>query len=279
VDVGSAEVDLEEIQGVWSRPSVRLDLDDHLVFDADGRLVAWAELYYAQDAQGTVHPERRGRGLGGHLLHWTEHRALERTTGQGLPHRVRQSALDSDAAAQQLFRSRGYEAVWSSWILEMPLDHNVRPSTPPDGVMIRRAEEADERDVHSVIDTAFAEWEGREAETFEDWHAYMEARRSENPSPWFVAVADGGIVAAATTMTYPKDGEAWVEEFAVARDHRRRGVGTALLTHVFAELRRAGAPKVLLSTDSRGGGRDLYESVGMRVARSYTKFSKPLADA
>ena len=78
-DVGSAEVDLEEIQAVWVRPSVRLDLDEHLVFDADHRLVAWAELYYAQDAQGTVHPGSRDRGLGVHLLHWTEGRAAERS--------------------------------------------------------------------------------------------------------------------------------------------------------------------------------------------------------
>src|SRR4051812_45524358 len=93
-DVGSAEVDLEETQGVWSRPSVRLDLDEHLVFDADGRLVAWAELYYAGDAQATVHPAHRGRGLGAHLLHWTEHRATERSAEQRLTPYVRQSALD-----------------------------------------------------------------------------------------------------------------------------------------------------------------------------------------
>jgi mycothiol synthase len=275
-DVGSAEVDLEETQGVWSRPSVRLDLDEHLVFDADGNLVGWAELYYAQDAQGSVHPDQRGRGLGAHLLHWTEQRASERSADQGLAPYVRQSALDSDAAAQILFHSSGYEPIWTSWILEIALDDEVRTVPPPDGVTIRRAEETDERAVHGVVDTAFGEWESREPEPFEDWHAYMEARRSVNPSPWFVAVAGGRIIAAATTMMYPDEGESWIEEFAVERAHRRKGVGTALLTYAFAELRRAGAPKALLSTDSRGGGRHLYESVGMQVVRSYTKFGKPL---
>jgi hypothetical protein len=63
-DLGSPEVDLEEIQAVWIRPSVRLDLDEHLVFDESGRLVAWAELYHAQDAQGVVHPQWRADELG-----------------------------------------------------------------------------------------------------------------------------------------------------------------------------------------------------------------------
>src|SRR3954470_4298789 len=70
-DVGSAEVDLAEIRAVWSRPVMDLQLDEHLVFDGDGRLVAWAEMYFQQDAQGTVHPERRGLGLGTHLVRWT----------------------------------------------------------------------------------------------------------------------------------------------------------------------------------------------------------------
>ncbi|MFL5737022.1 MAG: GNAT family N-acetyltransferase [Actinomycetota bacterium] len=276
-DVGSAEVDLEETQGVWSRPSVRLDLDEHLVFDGHGKLAAWAELYYAQDAQGTVHPAQRGRSLGAHLLHWTEHRASQRSAEQHLAPYVRQSALDTDLAARGLFRSAGYEQIWASWILEIALDHGIRTVPPPEGVTIRGAEQADERAVHGVVETAFGEWESREPEPFEDWHAYMEARRSVNPSPWFVAVADGRIVAAATTVVYPDEGESWIEEFAVERAYRRKGVGTSLLTHAFAELRRAAAPKALLSTDSRGGGRHLYESVGMQVVRSYTKFGKSLS--
>ena len=47
------------------------------VEDDAGRLVAWAELYFPQDARGTVHPEMRGRGLGTYLLRWSERRAIE----------------------------------------------------------------------------------------------------------------------------------------------------------------------------------------------------------
>ena len=278
-DLGSPEVDLEETRAVWLRPSVRLDLDEHLVFDESGRLVAWAELYYAQDAQGVVHPSWRGRGLGTHLLHWIERRAAEMTAERNVRPLVRQSALDGDEAAHALFSSNGYAPIWNSWILQMPLEREVRTASPPDGVTIRRAEADDERAVHHVIDTAFGEWEDREPETFEDWHAYMETRASANPSPWFVAVSESLVVGAATTMLYPPEVEGWIEELAVEREHRRRGIGKALLTRAAAELRRAGMEKAMLSTDSRGAGRHLYESAGMSLVRSFTKFAKPLKTA
>ena len=275
-DLGSPEVDLEEIQAVWVRPSVRLDLDEHLVFDEEERLVAWGELYYAQDAQGVVHPSWRGRGLGTHLLHWIEQRSAQLCSERNVRPLVRQSSLDGDDAAHALFSSNGYAPIWNSWILQMPLDREVRTVPPPDGITIRRAEDGDERDVHSVIDTAFGEWEDREPETFEDWHAYVSTRASANPSPWFVAVSGNRVVAAATTMLYPPEAEGWIEELAVERMHRRRGIGKALLTRACAELRQAGMEKAMLSTDSRGAGRHLYESAGMSLVRSFTKFAKPL---
>jgi GNAT superfamily N-acetyltransferase len=275
-DLGSPEVDLEEIQAVWIRPSVRLDLDEHLVFDESGRLVAWAELYHAQDAQGVVHPQWRGRGIGTHLLHWTERRAAQMSLERNVRPLVRQSAFDGDDAAHALFSSHGYAPAWNSWILQMPLRDEPATVPPPRGITIRRAADDDERAVHQVIDTSFGEWEDREPETFEDWHAYVATRASANPSPWFVAVSEDRVVAAATTMLYPPEAEGWIEEFAVAREHRRRGIGTALLTRTCAELRRAGAEKAMLSTDSRGAGRHLYESAGMSVVRSFTKFAKEL---
>ena len=48
------------------------------------------------------------------------------------------------------------------------------------------------------------------------------------------------------------------------------------MTNAFAGLKERGAGKAMLSTDSRGGGRHLYESVGMKLARSYTKYEKAL---
>jgi ribosomal protein S18 acetylase RimI-like enzyme len=80
-------------------------------------------------------------------------------------------------------------------------------------------------------------------------------------------------------MLYPPEAEGWIEELAVEREHRRRGVGVAMLTRACAELRLLGMHKAMLSTDSRGAGRHLYESAGMRLVRSFTKFAKPLKAA
>jgi mycothiol synthase len=278
-EIGTPEVDLAEIQSDWRRPSMDVARDEHLIRDRDGRLVAWAELYHPQDAQAAVLPEWRGRGIGLHLIRWTEQRAFDRARENGVTEtRVRQSVNDRNEAGQRLFVAAGYSPVWNSWILEIPLGGEILTAPAPDGVTIRRFEPGrDERGTHAVIDTAFNEFDTHNPEPFEDWEAYMLAREGVDTTLWFLAEADDAIVGAAIVFIYQDDGDGWIDELAVAQTHRQRGVGKALVTNAFAELKQRGAEKAMLSTDSRGGGRHLYESAGMTIARSYTKFERELS--
>jgi mycothiol synthase len=185
---------------------------------------------------------------------------------------------DRDEAGKRLFVAAGYSPVWNSWICEIPLDGEISTAPAPEGVTIRRFEPGrDERATHAVIDAAFNEWETHDHEPFEDWEAYMLAREGVDTSLWFLAEAEGAIVGAATVFLYQDDGDGWIDELAVAQPYRGRGVGKALVTNAFAELKERGAQKAMLSTDSRGGGRQLYESAGMHIARSYTKYEHELS--
>ncbi|MEX2421836.1 MAG: GNAT family N-acetyltransferase, partial [Actinomycetota bacterium] len=80
---------------------------------------------------------------------------------------------------------------------------------------------------------------------------------------------------AAYLIHYPDD-IGWVQQIAVRKDHRGRGLGGALLHHAFREFFERGKRTTGLSTDSRTGALTLYEHVGMSVTHSYRHYAKDL---
>jgi GNAT superfamily N-acetyltransferase len=265
---GVADVDLEDVLADWSRPSFDLAGDAVLVVDGD-RLVGYAEAFLARRrAEVCVDPDARGRGIGAALLRWTEERAII-----GGVHELGQTVSDADAAALDLLRRNGYQTRWTSWILEIGLrdvDPDGDPGLPA-GIELGALDPADDaasRAVHGLIDTAFSEWPDAHETTYEDWRAESLERTARWPGDVLLALEDGAPVGVALCLRY--DDAFWVQQLAVRRSHRGRGVGRGLLRTAFARGRREGYELAGLSTDSRTGALALYERVGMRVARSFT---------
>lgn len=73
---------------------------------------------------------------------------------------------------------------------------------------------------------------------------------------------------------YESTAEDWVEQVAVAKGHRNRGLGRALLQECFRRFWEIGRRQCGVSTDSRTGALSLYEHAGMSVRRSYTHWMK-----
>ena len=167
-DIGEPMLELSDIATDWLGPGVDLDRDVILVEEHE-RLVAWAQVN-GERGDADVHPDERGRGLGSGVLDWMEARVLARTPldqaavlGQTIP--------DGDVAARVLFQRRGYERRWTSWVLRLPSETQIRRPALPPGVDVRAVRPGEERAVHAVIDGAFSEWEGRDPRPFEDWQA------------------------------------------------------------------------------------------------------------
>jgi len=271
---GEVEIDLTDVQGDWERPS--FDLTTMAIgVERDGTLVAFAEQFRGR-AEGHVHPEHRGRGLGSALALWTE--AAARAKGRRL---VGQTVSDAHTSARTLLEGLGYEHGWTSWLLRINLDHIVESPSLPEGYILRdwRPDE-DDRALFEVVDTAFEEWSDREGHAFEDWAVSMLGHPAVAPSTTPVVEHAGQIVGAAIGMDYgPAIDEGWVQQLAVAKEHRRLGLGRALLHESFRRFRDRGKAQAGLSTDSRTGALRLYEQVGMAVDRSYTHWSTQLGDA
>lgn len=274
-DAGEPSVTVEDVESDWQLPGFDPAVDVLLVCE-DGRIVAYAEVP-GWRTEATVHPDARQRGIGTAILAWIERRAAERAP-QDEKVRVGQTVIDTNVAAISLFVRHGYTPRYTAWALRLPDDAIFDHPPLPEGITIRPYDAArEEFQVYRVVEDAFNEWPTRVPSSLDDWRSGVTGRTDFDPSLLLVAVHAGEVVGVSFGIPYPDEG--WVQQLAVRRDHRGRGLAKALLRASFDEFRRRGFPEVGLSTDSRTGALDLYLDVGMIVRASYTHYSKLLTPA
>jgi mycothiol synthase len=273
---GQVEVDLDDIVADLSRPALDLGLDTVVVPDPDqpdGRLAGYAVVYKAHRAEVDVHPSRRGHGLGQALLAWTEARAA--AIGSD---RISQTVTDNNHGAAALFLAHGYRAKDTAWILEIAMDTPPVPPAAPEGITVRTFRPGlDDQAVYQVVEAAFSEWPDRSPVTFEEWRQLVAGRDTFAPALSPIALAGDRVVGVVLSLDYGDANEGYVHQVAVDRAYRGRGIARTLLRHAFAGFYRAGRRSCCLSTNSYTGALTLYQRVGMRIRRSYTRYEKGLA--
>ena len=268
---GVAEIDPGDVEMSFGRAGYDVARDCRIVLEGDA-LVGWADVHGTR-AEADVRPSHRGRGLGLSLLAWTEGRARE--AGQAM---VGQMVTDANLAAADLFRRNGYEPTETAWLLQIRFDDRPPPSpAPPEGITIRTYRPGrDDRAVYQVIEDAFGEWPGRSPQPFEDWAAQWVSHPSFAPDLSPLAFEGDELVGAIVYLDYASSDEGWVQQLATKATHRHRGIARALLHRAFGNAFASGKTACGLSTNSNTGALGLYEKVGMRVRRSYTRWSKTL---
>ncbi|MBC3841194.1 GNAT family N-acetyltransferase [Streptacidiphilus sp. 4-A2] len=268
---GRARTDRGQIASVFARAGLVPELDTLLIHDRTGQPAAraWAN----RRSEIDVHPRHRGLGLGSALLEWAERRARQAGDEQ-----IVQTLPDSDTQAVALLRSHGYGPKSEQWLLEFPMSEEPGLPEPPTGITVRPFRSGDERDAqdaHQLIQDAFGEWQQRRRE-FPEWAEQTVERPSFAPAASALAFAGDRLVGAALSLNLPGTGEGHIEEVAVHRDHRNRGVARLLLRHAFRAFHRQGRRNCTLATHSETGALALYLRVGMTVRDSSTVFSKHL---
>lgn len=261
LDTGEIAIEIADIVADWARPSVDLARHTMGVWDGD-RLVAGSDVYAARRADGAVHPDHRGRGIGTALARWTQ--LASRADGGT---RVGMSVY-AGSAGEDVLRDLDYERGYTSWVLQLPSGARIPERALPDGFTMGTAGDADLRAVHTVIEDAFNEWPERQPTPYADWAAGLIER--DGFEPWQLRVIrapDGEIVAACSLMM--AGDTAYVPQVATRAGHRGRGLAQALLVDAFASGRRHGAQLSELATDSRTGALPLYERLGMVVTQTW----------
>ncbi|WP_162891261.1 GNAT family N-acetyltransferase [Aeromicrobium sp. A1-2] len=259
--MGESFVDATDIAGQWSTPGIDLAADSIGIFD--GRVMAAGALvddrhHLAVD----VHPSRLGRGLGSALAAWVEDRARDR----GLSHGLQESAV-ADLAAADLMQRRGYERTYRDWVLRMEPDEPLSRHELPSDVTIGGFSEDDATAVYSVIEDAFAEWDGRIARSYRDWRTLFVDRVGVAVEHFRVARAAGEVIGVA--MVHDSAGTTWIPQLAVRADRRGQGIAQELLAEAFEAGRRRGCATGELSTSGLTGALGLYQRLGMRIVAEF----------
>jgi mycothiol synthase len=268
-DDGLAEVVEADVVAFLGRPSFHFARDTVGVRDGDA-LVAFAVQLGVRITFAHVLPAYRGRGIGAWLLRWSQDAA--RALGADL---TAQEISDNEHAAIALLERDGYTRRWDAWAMEIALEEEPSAPALPSGYAIRDfVPGRDDRVAFDVIDRAFSEWPEHVPSTFEDWVATSLGRPGFAPP--LLGLVEGDVeVVGAVLLIQDADG-GWIDQLAVAREHRGRGLARALLVHAFGMTWRRGGRRCGLGTDARTGARGLYEHVGMRVRKTYGEYAKPL---
>jgi len=268
---GDSDWTAAELREEWG------DLDvgtDAWVAAVDGRLAGVMHVYERRGgrvlADGYVHPELTGRGVGAVLLEAAEQRALELAAevpvGEAVS--IETAHLVGDPRAPELLAGRGYEPVRTFWRMVVDLTGATPAPVWPEGIELRHFDlDRDGRRVHAAIEEAFEHEWGHEPRDYEAW--VKRAVEVEQFDPQLFLVAWDGDEVAAVSLDYAKRmGDwGWIATLAVRPAWRRRGLGLALLHESFLRLAERGEATAALGVDSENptGATRLYERAGMRI--------------
>jgi mycothiol synthase len=212
------------------------------------------------------------------LVAWVETRA----EGERGPGAFLRGFVPERAALLKLtLEESGYALIRHSYRMAIDLPSGSPEPEWPDGVRVRPMEPGEERAVYEVHEECFADHWEHVREPYEEWAHWTVAREDFDPSLWWVVVDGDEIAAYALCRQHDAETDmGWVEMLGTRPPWRRRGLGKALLHHVFREFeRRDGYRRVGLGVDAASltGANRLYESVGMRVVRQSDVYQKDLS--
>jgi mycothiol synthase len=274
----------EELANEWKSEGFNVERDVFIVETQDGRVVGSDEFYNENDhcklkADGCVHPEFRGLGIGTSLLQKMVERAqVEMELAEPDVRVFIQSTVNNkDEAGHALLQTEGYSPARYYWRMEIKLQEAPPTVTFPDGIELRPFVKDEQAiAVWQADNEVFRDHWGSHDSDYEDWSHRKFGNPNFDPTLWMIAW-DGDQLAGFSQNRYRK-GIGWIGTLGVRRPWRKKGLGLTLLQHSFGEFYKRGTTTIGLGVDASNptGATRLYQRAGMYVASEFATYEKEL---
>lgn len=276
-DYGEPDLTEEELRAEWAET----DLNDVLlVFGANGSLAGLAAVNgnperFNYDVYAA--PNCPDDGLFRTLLGLCDELACRKlakapAAGETLAVTYIAHVNERDRGA---IEAAGFRAVRYHFRMQIDLDGPPAAVDWPAGYTLRNfVAGQDDGATHRLIEAAFSRPD-RSPHSLEDWRDFMMRPDHFRPDLWYLLFDGEELVGCALCFDYSQFG--WVRQLAVIETRRRKGLGSALLRHIFGEFYRRGQPRIALGVEATNArAYSLYEKIGMRRVRQYDEFQKTL---
>jgi ribosomal protein S18 acetylase RimI-like enzyme len=238
--------------------------------------VGWVQVNAGQARLGgKVHPDHRRRGLGTHLLRWSEAQAATPDPQGTLI--IRNEVMTEGSAA--LYAQEGYTRDFAELWMQRDLGDPL-PAIPP-ALPTESWTEANAGDFFAAYDAAFSTRRdpGTPPPDRAEWIADYADDPDFRPDISLLARADGQPVGfiAAGVLPIADLGQTvgWISQVGSHPAWRGRGVAAALIGAVLAAFQREGVAAAGLHVNvNNPGAIQLYERLGFRQIGLRAKYSK-----
>lgn len=235
---------------------------------------------------GTVHPDFRRHGIGRDLMLRLVALARELHTARhpALPLVAKTMVESRSAGHVALAESLGFSADRHFCELEVALGESLAQAPIPPAYEIVPFSAARDEEVRLVYNAAFAQhWDWVERSP-QDWAASFTGSKRFVPQTSFLALRDGAVIGFVLSRHYPvveeRTGvrELWIGDVGTLREHRGRGVASALLSRTLTQAKAQGYQRAALSVDTANSTRALgvYERAGFEVRRTWIDYGLPV---
>ncbi len=249
------------------------------LWESDGRIIAWALVepkHPGFDAQVDPDVRREQPELEREVLEWAQARTVEVLDEQGAgAGEILAEVFDADEHRRRHLLEMGWSPGTEIFVLTRRSLRSAPELKLPPGYTIRQVRGTDEAEAVAAVHAASfgSVWLPGQYRSVMESPGY-------DPERELLAVAPDGELAGFTVLWYDeRNGIGLFEPVGVHQDHRRRGLGRALLAAGCEQMRSAGlATATVMYEEANPASGPLYLAMGFEPAwpiRDYRKDITP----
>lgn len=283
---------LADLQREFDDPWSNVEIDSLAAFTLDGQLAGYARTFQNPEPETEVrcwlmvevHPGYRAAGLEEALLDWAEERGQQRLSlvTQKTARVLRSGLQDTQQVRQAQLEQRGFGSVRYFYRMQRDLSEPIAPMQLPGDLALRVYTPELDQAVYAAFNEAFRDHWSFEPTTTEEWQQFVVGRTGFRPDLTYVVMAGDEVAGFSINSVSPEENtrrgrsEGWVEELAVRRPWRKRGVATALLCASMHAFKAEGLQHAMLGVDTQNqtGALRVYERVGFKSIKRYIQLEK-----